>query len=248
MREEVIKVYKFNELDDRAKQKAREWYTGCDYPHDDWWDWTYEDFGIICGIIGIELATTPVKLMGGGVRHKPDINFSGFYSQGDGACFSGTYRGEPDALKFWDNLYPIKQDLLQHRVCLSCHTMQNEIQSYAIKLTQAAEQRMYRQQIAKWLLDSRSGSTDGSTARLMVLRSKDLPKPQWEYMKHNWMVNVGGYSRYKVREWVNTIMANPGAHTPPSMGCAQSLDEFLKKNFDLKNDDVVMIDDTKEGT
>ncbi len=26
MREEVIKVYKFNELDDQAKQKAREWY------------------------------------------------------------------------------------------------------------------------------------------------------------------------------------------------------------------------------
>jgi hypothetical protein len=35
------------------------------------------------------LKTTPVRLMGGGTRAKPCIWFSGFWSQGDGACFEG---------------------------------------------------------------------------------------------------------------------------------------------------------------
>ncbi len=153
----------------------------------------------------------------------------------------------PDAAKFWDDLYPIKQDLLFHRVCLKCHRMENEIQAYAIKLIQAAEQRLYRQQIAQWLLAERSGARDSSTVRVMVLRSSDLPSPQWEYMKHNWLVNTGGYSKYRIREWANTIMANPGAHSRTSLDCASMLDNFLRKRFDLKDYDVVMINDTKEG-
>ena len=92
MREEVIKVFKFNELDDRAKEKAREWYRS-HATDDEWWDCTYDDFQAICEIIGIELDTKPVRLMGGGVRQEPIIYFSGFSSQGDGACFAGEYHG-----------------------------------------------------------------------------------------------------------------------------------------------------------
>lgn len=42
MRTIEVKVYKFDELSDSAKQKARKWYrdAGLDY---DWWDSTYED-------------------------------------------------------------------------------------------------------------------------------------------------------------------------------------------------------------
>lgn len=100
-REKVIQLYKFNELDERAKEKAREWYTRSDYPHDGWWDYVYEDFQTICDIIGVELDTNPVRLMNGKKVQKPQIYFSGFWSQGDsqgdGACFAGTYRGEADA-------------------------------------------------------------------------------------------------------------------------------------------------------
>lgn len=46
----------------------------------DWWDWQYEDFTEQMGAIGITV---------------DKINFSGFYSQGDGACFTGhIYRTE----------------------------------------------------------------------------------------------------------------------------------------------------------
>ena len=81
-------VYQFPELSDVAKDKARGWYRELG-PHDDWWDAVHEDFERICEILGIRLKTTPVRLMGGGTRQKPCIWFSGFWSQGDGACLDG---------------------------------------------------------------------------------------------------------------------------------------------------------------
>ena len=48
------------------------------------------------------LRTSPVRLMGGGTRQKPHIYFSGFWSQGDGASFEGTYayaRGAARAIR-----------------------------------------------------------------------------------------------------------------------------------------------------
>jgi len=81
-------VYQFSELSDAAKDKARSWYRELG-PHDDWWDAVYEDFERICDILGVSLKTRPVRLMDGGTREKPCIWFSGFWSQGDGACFEG---------------------------------------------------------------------------------------------------------------------------------------------------------------
>jgi hypothetical protein len=71
--------------------EARAWYRR-DLPLDDWHDSVFDDFERICTILGVDLATRPVRLFGGGSRQKPSIWFSGFWSQGDGACFEGTYR------------------------------------------------------------------------------------------------------------------------------------------------------------
>jgi hypothetical protein len=84
-------VYRFPELSDAAKDKARSWYRELGL-HDDWWDAVYEDFERICDILGVSLKTRPVRLMGGGTRQKPCIWFSGFSSQGDGASFEATVR------------------------------------------------------------------------------------------------------------------------------------------------------------
>ncbi|MBR7653459.1 antitoxin of toxin-antitoxin stability system [Brucella oryzae] len=83
-------VYRFNELCDAAKDKARAWYRegGFDY---DWYDAVCEDFEMICTILGVRLKTRPVRLNGGGARQKPCIWFRGFWSQGDGACFEAYY-------------------------------------------------------------------------------------------------------------------------------------------------------------
>ncbi len=84
-------VYQLHELSDAAKDKARGWYRriGFDF---DWHDAVYDDFERICAILGVSLATRTDRLFGGGVRPKPCIWFSGFWSQGDGACFERHYR------------------------------------------------------------------------------------------------------------------------------------------------------------
>src|SRR5690606_10699911 len=83
-------VYEIHELSDDAKDRARAWYRegAGDW---DWYDSVYDDFEEVCRRLGVTLKTRAVRLYGGGTRDKPCIWFSGFWSQGDGACFEGRY-------------------------------------------------------------------------------------------------------------------------------------------------------------
>lgn len=82
-------VYQFHELSDAAKEKAREWYRSCDDGF--WQESVYEDADTCAKLIGIDMARKDVRLCGGGTRQDPCIWYSGFSSQGDGACFEGRY-------------------------------------------------------------------------------------------------------------------------------------------------------------
>ena len=83
-------VFRFDELSDDAKDYARAWYRGVAFD-DDWYEFVIEDFERICAIFGVRLKSDAVRLYGGGTRQKPRIYFSGFSSQGDGACFCASY-------------------------------------------------------------------------------------------------------------------------------------------------------------
>lgn len=67
----TIMGYKFNELNEKAKQKVREWHA--EGMHD-WWDCTYDDAKTRGAEKGFDIE---------------DIRFSGFWSQGDGAHWTG---------------------------------------------------------------------------------------------------------------------------------------------------------------
>jgi hypothetical protein len=105
MRVETIerKLYKFEELEKAAQEKAldkfREW--ACDDSH--WYESVYDDAAAIFKILGIESEKrTPwrnLKIGAEGVHIKPGIWFSGFCQQGDGACFEGSYRYKAGASK-----------------------------------------------------------------------------------------------------------------------------------------------------
>jgi hypothetical protein len=69
-------VYKFDELDERAKEKAREWYRDGVQDHE-WLDAVYDDAKQCLALAGFDIDR---------------IYFSGFSSQGDGACFEGSWR------------------------------------------------------------------------------------------------------------------------------------------------------------
>ncbi|RWH46689.1 MAG: antitoxin of toxin-antitoxin stability system [Mesorhizobium sp.] len=97
---EII-VNRLDELPESAKETARAWYREGAFDHD-WFEFVYDDFERICEILGVELKTRVVRLMGGGTRQKRCIWFSGFWSQGDGACFEGRYvyaKGAPARIR-----------------------------------------------------------------------------------------------------------------------------------------------------
>lgn len=83
-------VFSFDELEDRAKERARDWFRQGALDHN-WWEFIYEDAATIGEILGIHLRMRSAKLAGGGTRMEPAIFFSGFSSQGDGACFEGSW-------------------------------------------------------------------------------------------------------------------------------------------------------------
>ena len=99
--DEVKTEFKFSELDQSAKDHAIQKYAA---PDRDWWDCTYEYYK----------TDAEIKERGFDID---DINFSGFSSQGDGACWKGrvdmrkfltAHMTEPEdaaKLAIWQALY-----------------------------------------------------------------------------------------------------------------------------------------------
>ncbi len=85
MRKDTVttKVYTFGELNDDAKEKAREWWRSGAFDYE-WWDCVYEDATTLAALFGLDI---------------DKIYFSGFWSQGDGACFEGSYEYKKGGLK-----------------------------------------------------------------------------------------------------------------------------------------------------
>jgi len=79
MRVLETKVYKFDELSDDAKDNAREWKRTCFNQDADWHEFAIED------------AKECITLLGFAVT---DVLYTGFWSQGDGACFTGHWYAE----------------------------------------------------------------------------------------------------------------------------------------------------------
>jgi hypothetical protein len=106
-------VYHLDELTEAAKDKARDWYRE-GLIAEEWHEVVSEDFETIAALLGLKLKTHAVRLYGGGIRQKPCVFFSGFWSQGDGACFEARYRHRPGAMKAIRRHAPLDSEL--HRI------------------------------------------------------------------------------------------------------------------------------------
>ena len=82
-------AYQFAELSEKAKKKARDWMRSADSFEADFED--FEDFENVAAILGIEFKQRQIPLMSGKTRSESAIFYSGFSSQGDGACFEGSF-------------------------------------------------------------------------------------------------------------------------------------------------------------
>lgn len=81
-------VYKFSELDDQAKDKARD---ALRYTSEYEADAVIEDFANIAELIGLDVNTRPVKLMNGETRYEPNVYYSVAHCQSDFASFAGQW-------------------------------------------------------------------------------------------------------------------------------------------------------------
>jgi hypothetical protein len=107
-----VPVFLFQELSATAKENARMRYRAHS-PEQDWCDHIIADFDQVCRLLGVELSTRSVRLLGGGTRQEPKIHFSGFGCQGDGASFEGFYRYRPGAVRAIKEFAPQDAKLLR---------------------------------------------------------------------------------------------------------------------------------------
>jgi hypothetical protein len=96
-------VYTYAELDANAKEKAREWWMQAGAGDTDWADYVECDFHETLKALGFDpFVHTGSYLSANDARaRRSTVTWSGFWSQGDGAAFGGTWRASdfaPDAL------------------------------------------------------------------------------------------------------------------------------------------------------
>lgn len=101
-------VYTFDELSDDAKEKARGWWRegGTD---SDWWEYIFDDAKTIATLFGLDIER---------------VFFSGFSSQGDGACFEGGYQYKKGALAAVKAYAPLDTEL--HRIVKALQEVQRK--------------------------------------------------------------------------------------------------------------------------
>ena len=136
MRTKTTIIYKFDELSDEAKQTAIESARYMDVEFFEWWDSSYESFAEAADLFGLDIRQTRKSLMDGTFSYDPTIFFSGFSSQGDGACFEGCYAYKKGALKAAKQAFPMDSELL--RIVRDLQTLQ---QRNFYQLTATAKHR-----------------------------------------------------------------------------------------------------------
>jgi len=107
MRTVETDVYEFDELSLVARGEVLQAAREINVDFDGWWDDVFDDAKTIGGILGIEIR---------------DIYFSGFASQGDGACFVGRYAYEAGSVKEILEYAPVDGKL--HRIAKGLYEVQ----------------------------------------------------------------------------------------------------------------------------
>jgi hypothetical protein len=118
--EKTITLYTYDELSDRAKETARQWWLEGRDSSD--YHGVTEDFATIVKLMGFDLTTHSVRLMNGSTREEPNIWWSLGYCQSDFAGFEARYsyaKGGAAAVKD----YAPKDETL-HAIAASLQEMQ----------------------------------------------------------------------------------------------------------------------------
>lgn len=152
-----VEVYQFEELDKDAKENARQWWRD-GLGSDEWWDDVYEDVKLVGECLGIEFKQKPIPLMNGKTRYDPCIWFSGFSSQGDGACFEGTWRFKADSLAALASHAPQDEKLKEIAEALAALQARN---GNALVVTVEHRGHYYHRFMASFTIERADADEDG---------------------------------------------------------------------------------------
>ena len=127
MKTKTVNLYAFDELSDKAKEKARDWFRELLYQNENDWENVFEDARMCGESMGIHIDENMRKWVNAktgktGTSTSDAIYFSGFSSQGDGACFDGTYRYVESAEKAMRDWAPLDKEL--HRIAAALDAIQ----------------------------------------------------------------------------------------------------------------------------
>jgi len=112
-----VTAFKYDELSESAKEKALEKMSDINTEDSFWHECTIEDAKTIGAILGIDIT---------------NIYFSGFSSQGDGACFEGNYKYKKESVKKIKEYAPKDETL--HQIAKDLYLTQKK-HSYDIGAT-----------------------------------------------------------------------------------------------------------------
>lgn len=127
-RQKVITLYQFDELSDKAKERARDWYRQGRDSND--FEYIIEDADRMAAILGIRIRRHTVKLMGGSTREDPSIWWSLGYCQSDGAWIEAMYEYSAEACAKIREEAP--EDTALHAMADELHALQG---AYTFELT-----------------------------------------------------------------------------------------------------------------
>ena len=91
-------AYELDELDQTAREQAREQYKELGV-YERWYDDVFEHFTKICAGLGVEVATRRTETIGGDEAHEPLVFYQNLGGQNEGARFEGHYSDAPDAVE-----------------------------------------------------------------------------------------------------------------------------------------------------
>jgi hypothetical protein len=168
------KAYIWEELSESAKDYARDKHRAHNLDYE-WWDSTYDDAKTIAALFGLRI---------------DNIYFSGFHSQGDGACFTGNYYYQKGALKAVMGYAPKDAEL--HGIVLRLQDIQRKafygLQS-AIEQTRGNNMRIYVEHDTSRNITESEEDDITTELRLFADWIYSLLESEYEYLQSNEVID-----------------------------------------------------------
>lgn len=148
-------VFRFDELSDKAKERARDWYRElgldeCGMEH------VVDDFATVCDALGIDVRQRSYRTMGGETRYQPDVCYSVAHCQGDFASFACRYAYKKGGLA------ALKAHAPQDKTLHAIGERLQEVQRKAFYKVEASSQHTHRNgmSVSVWIADECRDASD----------------------------------------------------------------------------------------